>query len=314
MWGRGGGISTSIWDSLEDCGERGGRHSDAGPRVPVPLVPPHQDRRLPGPGVTRASGLGDRRWPVPPVAVAVSGRRCVDQAGGRCVGGGVPRGGQRAHAGNGRPRRLGQETALRPAPLSVPGAGRAAGPVWLRLGRFPRCGCQGSGLFPSQPAPHRRGAQRSSSSPGSSPSSARVCGSLRHLRGKQVPRAGSRPPFPEDAGRWLSSPDCPAGPRATEEQTASPCPWSQGTRAASARTATVPFGVPRSPSPHRVPVISSSAGRFYQETLLGSDARPAQPPRPCEVLIALGSMDVVFTGFHTSSRARVPALNPARLP
>lgn len=130
------------------------------------------------------------------MAVAVSGRRCVDQAGGRCVGGGVPRGGQRAHAGNGRPRRLGQETALRPAPLSVPGAGRTAAPVWLRLGRFPRCGCQGSGLFPSQPAPHRRGAQRSSSSPGSSPSSASVCGSLRHLRGKQVPRAGSRPPFP----------------------------------------------------------------------------------------------------------------------
>lgn len=76
----------------------------------------------------------------------------------------------------------------------------------------------------------------------------------------------------------------------------------------------MPFGVPRSPSPHRVPMISSSAGRFYQETLLGSDARPAQPPRPCEVLIALGSMDVVFTGFHTSSRARVPALNPARSP
>lgn len=196
MWGGGGSISTGIRDSLEDCGERGGRHSDAGPRVPVPLVPPHQDRRLPGPGVTRASGLGDRRGPVPPVAVAVSGRRCVDQAGGRCVGGGVPRGGQRAHAGKGRPRRLGQETALRPAPLSVPGAGRAAGPVWLRLRRFPRCGCQGSGLFPSQPAPHRRGAQQSSSSPGSSPSSASVCGSLRHLRGKQVPRAGSRPPFP----------------------------------------------------------------------------------------------------------------------
>lgn len=35
---------------------------------------------------------------------------------------------------------------------------------------------------------------------------------------------------PEDAGRWLSSPNCPAGPRATEEQTASPCPWSRHTR------------------------------------------------------------------------------------
>lgn len=71
----------------------------------------------------------------------------------------------------------------------------------------------------------------------------------------------------------------------------------------------MPFGVPRSPSPHRVPVISSSAGRFYQETLLGSDARPAQPPRPCEVLIALGSMDVVFTGFHVEPSSR-PCAEP----
>lgn len=310
MWGGGGGISTGVRDSLEDCGERGGRHSDAGPRVPVPLVPPHQDRRLPGPGVTRASGLGDRRGPVPPVAVAVSGRRCVDQAGRRCVGSGVPRGGQRAHAGNGRPRRLGQETALRPAPLSVPGAGRAAGPVWLRLGRFPRCGCQGSGLFPSQPAPHRRGAQRSSSSPGSPPSSASVCGSLRGA-GPQGRLSPSVPPRTPVAGcPRRTAPLAPGPPRSRRPR---PVP-GLGTRAASARTATVPFGVPRSPSPHRVPVISSSAGRFYQETLLGSDARPAQPPRPCEVLIALGSMDVVFTGFHTSSRARVPALNPARSP
>lgn len=129
-----------------------------GPRVPVPLVPPHQDRSLPGPSVTRASGLGDRRGPVPPVAVAVSGRCCVDQAGRRCVGSGVPRGGQRAHAGNGRPRRLGQETALRPAPLSVPRAGRAAGPVWLRLGRFPRCGCRAGYSLLSPPPPPRSSA------------------------------------------------------------------------------------------------------------------------------------------------------------
>lgn len=236
----------------------------------------------------------------------------MDQAGGRCVGGSVPRGGQRAHAGNGRPRRLGQETALRPAPLSVPGAGRAAGPVWLRLGRFPRCGCRaGYSLLSPPPPPRSSAIQLIARLPSQFCERVWVPETPSREAGPQGRLSPSVPPRTPVAG--CPRPTAPLAPGPPRSRRPRPVP-GLGTRAASARTATVPFGVPRSPSPHRVPVISSSAGRFYQETLLGSDARPPQPPRPCEVLIALGSMDVVFTGFHTSSRARVPALNPARSP
>lgn len=120
---------------------------------------------------------GDAAWTRPAGDAWEAACRGADRGHTRVTGG---------PAGWGRRRLSGRLPCLCPeqdAPLGLSGSGSGASRAAAAERVIP---CSA----------HPTAAQRSSSSPGSPPSSASVCGSLRHPRGEQVPRAGSRPPFP----------------------------------------------------------------------------------------------------------------------